>query len=81
MPMIKAYILVKARVGKLENILNEAKKVENVENISVVAGDVDLIIKVKVKSLEKLMELTDKLQMIDGVKQTTTYIIEKEITI
>jgi len=79
--MIKAYILVKARVGKLENILNEAKKVENVENISVVAGDVDLIIKVKVKSLEKLMELTDKLQMIDGVKQTTTYIIEKEITI
>ncbi|RLF45978.1 MAG: Lrp/AsnC family transcriptional regulator [Thermoplasmata archaeon] len=79
--MIKAYILVRARVGKLENILKEAKKIENVENISVVAGDVDLIIKVKVDDLEKLMKLTDKLQLIDGVKQTTTYVIEKEISI
>ena len=79
--MIKAYILVRARVGKLENILREAKRIENVENISVVAGDVDLIIKVKVDDLEKLMKLTDKLQLIDGVKQTTTYVIEKEISI
>jgi len=79
--MIKAYILVKARIGKLENILKEAKKIENVENISVVAGDVDLIIKVKVDDLEKLMELTDKLQLIDGVRQTTTYVVEKEISI
>ncbi len=79
--MIKAYILVRARVGKLENILKEAKKIENVENISVVAGDVDLIIKVKVDDLEKLMKLTDKLQLIEGVKQTTTYVIEKEISI
>lgn len=79
--MIKAYILVRARVGKLENILKEAKKIENVENISVVAGDVDLIIKVRVDDLEKLMKLTDKLQLIDGVKQTTTYVIEKEISI
>ena len=81
MSMIKAYILVKARIGKLENILKEAKKIENVENISVVAGDVDLIIKVKVDDLEKLMELTDKLQLIDGVRQTTTYVVEKEISI
>lgn len=81
MPMIKAYILVKAKVGKIENILNEARKIEDVENISVVAGDVDLIVRVRVKDLEKLMKLTDKIHEIEGVRQTTTYVIEKEISL
>ncbi|HDO19517.1 MAG TPA: Lrp/AsnC family transcriptional regulator [Thermoplasmatales archaeon] len=79
--MIKAYILIKAKVGKLENILEEAKKLKNVESISVVAGEYDLIIKANVKDPEKLMELTDQIQTIDGIKQTTTHVIEKEITL
>lgn len=81
MTMIKAYILIKTRVGKLESVLKDAKKIENVESISVVTGDVDLIIKVGVSKLEDLMKLTDEIQLIDGVKQTTTHVIEKEISL
>ncbi|MCD6468127.1 MAG: Lrp/AsnC ligand binding domain-containing protein [Thermoplasmata archaeon] len=79
--MIKAYILIRARVGKLENILKEARKLKNVESLAVVAGDYDIIIKAKVKELEDLMSLTDEIQMIDGIKQTTTQVVEKEITV
>ena len=79
--MIKAYILIRARVGKLENILKEARRLKNVESLAVVAGDYDIIIKAKVKELEDLMSLTDEIQTIDGIKQTTTQVVEKEITI
>ncbi len=79
--MIKAYILVRTRVGKLEEVLKKAKEIENVENISVVSGDYDMIIKVKVNNLEDLMKLTDKLHLINGIKQTVTYVIEKEISL
>ncbi|HEC81927.1 MAG TPA: Lrp/AsnC family transcriptional regulator [Thermoplasmatales archaeon] len=79
--MIKAYILIRARVGKLEDILKEAKKLKNVESLAVVAGDYDIIIKAKVRELEDLMKLTDEIQMIDGIKQTTTQVVEKEITV
>ncbi|KAA0005966.1 MAG: Lrp/AsnC family transcriptional regulator [Thermoplasmata archaeon] len=79
--MIKAYILVRTRIGKLEEILKKAKEIENVENISVVSGDYDMIIKVRVDNLEDLMKLTDKLHLIDGIKQTVTYVIEKEISL
>ncbi|RLF33661.1 MAG: hypothetical protein DRN08_05320, partial [Thermoplasmata archaeon] len=41
----------------------------------------DVILRVQVKSLENLMKLTNKLQMIDGIKRTTTQVIEKEITL
>lgn len=79
--MIRAYILIRARVGKLENILKESKKLRNVESLAVVAGEYDVIIRAKVKELEDLMKLTDEIQMIDGIKQTTTQVVEKEITL
>ncbi|HID25958.1 MAG TPA: Lrp/AsnC family transcriptional regulator [Thermoplasmata archaeon] len=79
--MIRAYILIRAMVGKLENILKESRKLRNVESLAVVAGEYDVIIRAKVKELEDLMKLTDEIQMIDGIKQTTTQVVEKEITL
>jgi DNA-binding Lrp family transcriptional regulator len=34
-----------------------------------------------VKNLEELLDVTDKLQMVEGVNKTTTQIIEKEISL
>ena len=79
--MIKAYILVRSRIGKLDNILKETKKLKNVESIAVVAGDYDIIVKARVDDLEQLMKITDEIQSIDGIKQTTTQVIEKEISL
>ena len=57
------------------------KKLNNIESVAVVTGDYDIIVKARVDVLEDLMELTDKIQLIDGIKRTTTSVIEKEITL
>lgn len=79
--MISAYVLISMRPGKSDRIIEEMRKIENAEKISVVAGDYDIVVRVHVKTLEKLLEVTDKLQLIDGVKKTTTQVIEKEISL
>ncbi|RLF29192.1 MAG: Lrp/AsnC family transcriptional regulator [Thermoplasmata archaeon] len=79
--MIKAYILTTLQPGKSDSAVDEMRKIKNVDSISIVAGEYDVILRVQVKSLENLMKLTNKLQMIDGIKRTTTQVIEKEITL
>jgi DNA-binding Lrp family transcriptional regulator len=79
--MVNAYILISIRPGKSDNIIRNMRKIENIEKISVVAGDYDVVVRVQVKTLEKLLKVTDKLQLIDGVKKTTTQVIEKEIAL
>jgi DNA-binding Lrp family transcriptional regulator len=79
--MINAYILLSIKPGKTNKAIQEMRKIENVEKISIVAGDYDVVVRVHVKTLEKLLIVTDKIQMIDGVKKTTTQVIEKEIAL
>ncbi len=69
------------QTGSSEKAISEMRKIENVEKISVVAGEYDIVVRVRVKSLEKLLKVTNKLQMINGVKKTTTQVIEKEISL
>jgi DNA-binding Lrp family transcriptional regulator len=79
--MINAYILTVMRTGNTDKAIKEMRKIENVEKISIVAGEYDIVIRVHVKSLDKLLKVTNELQMIDGVKKTTTQVIEKEIAL
>ena len=78
--MINAYILLNMKPGNNDKAINEMRKIEDVTKISVVAGEYDIVVRVQVKSLDKLLKVTDKIQMIKGVLKTTTQIIEKEIT-
>ena len=79
--MISAYILVHIRPGISNKVIAELRKIENIVKISIVAGEFDIIVRVQVKSLEKLLKVTDKIQMIKGVNKTTTQVIEKEISL
>ncbi len=79
--MINAYILLTMQPGNSNKTIKEMRKIENVEKISVVAGEYDIVVRVHVKNLEKLLEVTNEIQMINGVKKTTTQVIEKEITL
>jgi len=79
--MINAYILTIMRPGYTDKAIKEMRKIENVEKISVVAGEYDIVIRVHVKSLGNLLKVTDKIQLIEGVKKTTTQVIEKELTL
>jgi DNA-binding Lrp family transcriptional regulator len=79
--MIKAYILISMKSGKLNNAISLMKKIVNIEKISIVAGQFDMVIRVNTKELEDLLELTNKIQMIKEVEKTITQIIEKEIVL
>ena len=79
--MISAYILVNIKPGNTEKIIADMRKITSIEKISVVAGEFDIVIRVNVKSLDRLLKVTDKLQMIEGVNKTTTQVIEKEIAL
>ena len=57
------------------------RKIGNIAKISIIAGEYDIVIRAQVKNLEELLDVTDKLQMIEGVNKTTTQIIEKEISL
>ena len=79
--MINAYILLSMRTGNSDNALKEMRKLERVEKISVVAGEYDVVVRVRVETLEELLEVTNDIQMIEGVTKTTTQVIEKEIAL
>jgi len=67
--------------GNSDKAIAEMRKIEHVEKISVVAGEFDIVIRVKVETLEELLDATNKIQMIQGVQKTTTQVIEKEIAL
>jgi DNA-binding Lrp family transcriptional regulator len=79
--MINAYILLNIQPGKTENVIKEIRKIEDIAKISIVTGEYDVVVRTQIKSLDGLLKVTDKIQMIKGVNKTTTQVIEKEITL
>ena len=79
--MINAYILIHMKPGDSKTAIDKMRKIPNIAKISVVAGEFDIVVRTQVKNLDNLLNVTDKIQMIDGVKKTTTQVIEKEIAL
>ena len=73
--MVTAYIMVKANTGEADRLRQEISEIDGVERANIVAGDVDLIVKVSVDSTEDVKEIAaTTIQNIDGVEDTQTYI-------
>ncbi len=77
--MVKAYIMTSMSPGTYTKALTAMKGIKNIEKISVVTGEYDIVVKVNVKNLEHLHKLTSQLHNVQGVEKTTTQVIEKEI--
>jgi DNA-binding Lrp family transcriptional regulator len=67
--------------GNSDKAIKEMRKIKNVVKISVVAGEYDIVVRAQVKTLENLLKVTDRLHLIEGVKKTTTQVIEKELAL
>ncbi|MFB6305149.1 MAG: Lrp/AsnC family transcriptional regulator [Haloferacaceae archaeon] len=73
--MVVAYVMVKASTGEAERLKREMSAIDGVVTTNVVAGDVDFIVKVEVDSPGEVREVvTDRIQAIDGIADTQTYI-------
>ncbi len=83
---IQAFILVTAMnvlpSGKKvyqQDILDELKKLESVEEVYIITGSADLMARVRVKDLDEMNDLiTFKLRKLDGVGGTQTMMVLKE---
>ena len=77
--MPKAFVLINVESGSEEEVLEEIKKIEGVEEAYFSYGVYDIITKVKADSMEKLKEtVTRKIRTISKVRSTLTLIMMEE---
>lgn len=71
-----AYILIRAKAGANQRqMIREISKMKEVEDIASLAGQFDLLIKVRVKDNEELTDfLFNKMKILEQVSQTETLI-------
>ena len=73
--MVTAFILINVKDKKVQNIADDLKTIEDVQEVHLVAGEYDLVAVVKTESNEKLSTLlTDKIIHTQGVRHTKTLI-------
>lgn len=73
--MVVAYVLVKANTGDADRLRTEIEDCPGVDRAYIIAGDVDLIARAEVTTTGAVKELvTECIQAVDGVADTTTYI-------
>jgi len=74
--MPSAFVLINAEIGSEEEVLNELKKVEGVEEAYIVYGVYDVIAKIKADSMDKLKDIvTWNVRRLNKVRSTLTMIV------
>ncbi|WP_144904102.1 Lrp/AsnC ligand binding domain-containing protein [Halobellus captivus] len=73
--MVTAYVMVKASTGDVDRLKSEMSDLDNgIESVSVVAGDVDYIVTVRVDRPEDVKEVATAIHEMAGIENTQTYI-------
>ncbi len=77
--IIKAYILIDVRKGFTERVVDELAKIDEIELLSVVTGEHDLIVRVSVDDLDGLFQLmVNQIDPVQGIIETITAVVEKD---
>lgn len=73
--MIRAYVLINVKPGKEREVIEILKNSKNIEDVSVVYGEYDVIAKVKAETLEELRKfVVEVIRTKDYVERTVTLI-------
>lgn len=73
--MVTAFIMVKANTGEADRLRESIDRLESVDSVHIVAGDVDLIAKATVATPAAIKEVAAaEIQGIEGVERTQTYV-------
>lgn len=77
--MPRAFVLINVESGSEDEVLNELKKIEGVEEAYFSYGVYDLITKIKADTMEQLKEMvTRKIRALSQVRSTLTLIMMEE---
>ena len=73
--MIEAYILLRVRPGMDRSVFQTVKKLKQVTDMETLYGEYDLLMKIRVETMEDLDAfIFDTVRTIQGVARTTTLI-------
>jgi len=76
---VLAYVLVTLQSGSEKNVLKKVASFEEVEEVNLVYGEYDAMVKVLVEEMSQLDEfLTDKLRVLADIYLTTTMIVARQ---
>ncbi len=77
--MPQAFVLINVESGAEEEVVNQLKKIEGVEEAYFSYGVYDIITKVKADSMENLKDMvTRKIRTLNRVRSTLTLIMMEE---
>lgn len=76
--LLRAYILMNVRLGKMNHVLSQLKTIPGVTNIAAITGEFDIIARVETESMDELYNRTQEMHLIEGISDTITSIIQKE---
>lgn len=77
---VSAYIFFIVDLGKTQEVVNALREIPNIVNVAVVTGEYDIVVKIIVENLEELFHVTtEQIHMIEGISDTQTSVIEKEV--
>lgn len=73
--MVTAYVMVKASTGDVDRLKTEMSSADDtVERVSVVAGDIDYIVKLRVDGPSDVKGVATSIHEMAGIEDTQTYI-------
>ena len=79
--MTRAYILTTLNPGVVDQAISELRAIDNIEKISVTAGEYDIVVRATGHTMEDILGIANKIQKAKGVKKTITHVVGKEITV
>ncbi|MBE0513118.1 Lrp/AsnC ligand binding domain-containing protein [Candidatus Bathyarchaeota archaeon] len=80
--VVLAYVLVTLQSGSEKNVLKKVASFEEVEEVDLVYGEYDAMVKVLVEEMSQLDKfLTDKLRVLPDIYLTTTMIVARQYKI
>jgi DNA-binding Lrp family transcriptional regulator len=72
--MVDMYVLVNCDLGRTEEIASELRNINRVQEVNMISGIYDLIVKMSGPSTKDLEFVYFKIRQIDGIKSTSTLV-------
>ncbi len=75
--MLSAYVMTSCDLGSTEEVVTELQKIKGVEEVSMVNGIYDIVVKIRSANEEDLERTNMQIRDIDKVLSTMTLIVSK----
>ena len=78
MILVKAYMVIKLSMSNTQKVIEKLKQINEIKQISNLAGIYDLMLEIEAESVEVINDLlVEKIDLIDGIIDTNTFIVLK----